>query len=147
MDIPSDFGPQLASDTIFDDFDLSQSRGCGGFWGMGLALLRRTDQAITHDSRLIKSGTWAGFIAGATVIIGNPKAMLFYIAILPGFFDLNALTALYIALIAMLSASIPFTGNLCVAMLVNRSRQFFTSSQSRQRIMKISSGLLIPVGR
>ena len=116
------------------------------FWGMGLALLRSTDQAIAQDSRLIKPGAWAGFIAGAAVIIGNPKAMLFYIAILPGFFDFHTLTALDMALIALLSASIPFTGNLCVALLVNRSRQFFTSPQSRQRITQISGGLLILVG-
>ncbi len=113
---------------------------------MGLALLRSTDQAITQDSRLIKPGTWAGFIAGAAVIIGIPKAMLFYIATMPGFLDFNTLTALDMALIALLSASIPFTGNLCVAMLVNRSRQVFTSSQSRQRITQISGGLLILVG-
>lgn len=113
---------------------------------MGLALLRNTDQAITQDSCLIKPGTWAGFIAGAAVIIGNPKAMLFYIAILPGFFDFNTLTALDMALINLLSASITYMGNLCGAMLVNRSRQFFTSSQSRQRITQISGGLLILVG-
>ena len=113
---------------------------------MGLALLRSTDQAIAQDSRLIKPGAWAGFIAGAAVIIGNPKAMLFYIAILPGFFDFYTLTSLDMALIALLSASIPFTGNLCVALLVNRSRQFFTSPQSRQRITQISGGLLILVG-
>ena len=35
---PSNFGPQLAGDTIFDDFDPSQSRGCGGFLGDGAGL-------------------------------------------------------------------------------------------------------------
>jgi hypothetical protein len=36
---------------------------------------------------------WAGFLAGLAVILGNPKAILFYMGMLPGFFDLRALTS------------------------------------------------------
>jgi threonine/homoserine/homoserine lactone efflux protein len=34
-----------------------------------------------------------------TVIAGNPKAILFYMGVLPGFFDLKALTAGDVAVI------------------------------------------------
>ena len=36
----------------------------------------------------------AGFTAGLMVIAGNPKAILFYMGVLPGFFDFRTLTAL-----------------------------------------------------
>jgi threonine/homoserine/homoserine lactone efflux protein len=30
---------------------------------------------------------WAGFISGVLIILGSPKAILFYMGVLPGFFD------------------------------------------------------------
>ena len=41
------------------------------------------------DSRLTRPGRWAGFAAGVAAVIGNPKAILFYMGVLPGFFDLR----------------------------------------------------------
>ncbi|MEO0653823.1 MAG: LysE family transporter, partial [Pseudomonadota bacterium] len=60
---------------------------------MGALILRNTDKTIASDSRLTRPGMWAGFLAGVAVILGNPKAILFYMGVLPGFFDLTAVTA------------------------------------------------------
>ena len=69
------------------------------FWGMGWLLIAHADRRIATDSRLTRRGGWAGFLAGVAVILGNPKAILFYMGILPGFFDLARLTAADIATI------------------------------------------------
>ena len=66
---------------------------------MGVALIRSADKVIGENSRLTAPGMWAGFAAGLLVILGNPKAILFYMGILPGFFDLSAITAWDIAAI------------------------------------------------
>lgn len=55
------------------------------FFVMGALILRNADTDLSGDSRLTRPGMWAGFVAGLAVIIGNPKAILFYMGMLPGF--------------------------------------------------------------
>ena len=52
---------------------------------MGIGLIRSGGHALRADSRLTRPGRWAGFVAGVAVILGNPKAVLFYMGVLPGF--------------------------------------------------------------
>ena len=63
------------------------------------------DATIATDSRLTRPGMWAGFMAGIVVILGNPKAILFYMGVLPGFFDLTQATAADIAIIGEVGLS------------------------------------------
>src|SRR6056297_857701 len=62
------------------------------FVGMGLLIWSNADVDLSADSRLTRPGMWAGFLAGLAVILGNPKAVLFYMGVLPGFFDLTTVT-------------------------------------------------------
>ena len=86
------------------------------------------------------------FLARVAVILGNPKAILFYMGILPGFFDLNDLTTLDIGIILIISAIIPMSGNITLALLVERVRGLLQSKTSVRRINIISGLLLIGVG-
>jgi threonine/homoserine/homoserine lactone efflux protein len=61
---------------------------------------------------MTRPGLWAGFSVGLAAVIGNPKAILFYMGALPGFFTLGTLTGVDIALIILISAVIPMVGNL-----------------------------------
>ena len=56
------------------------------FVSMGGLLIWHADKSISSDSRLTRPGIWAGFVAGVVVILSNPKAILFYMGVLPGFF-------------------------------------------------------------
>jgi len=112
------------------------------FLFMGFMLIRHADRSITSDSRLTRPGLWAGFIAGLAVILGNPKAILFYMGMLPGFFDLSALRWPDIAVIALLSAVVPLVGNLTLAVFFDRARALLSSAQSLRR-MNISTGVLL----
>lgn len=116
------------------------------FLTMGYLLIRNADKAIGEDSRLTRPGMWAGFMAGLAVILGNPKAILFYMGVLPGFFDLTAITAVDIALIVVLSILVPLVGNLILALLVDRVRAALASPQAVRRMNLISGGLLVLVG-
>ena len=113
---------------------------------MGIALIRTADRSIASDSRLTKPGRWAGFMAGVAVILGNPKAILFYMGLLPGFFDLRMITSLDIIAILMVSAFVPLIGNLCLAVFVGRARALLKSQAALRRVNIISGILLIGVG-
>jgi threonine/homoserine/homoserine lactone efflux protein len=116
------------------------------FMLMGAALIRNADRALDANSRLTQPGMWAGFLAGVAVIIGNPKAVLFYMGVLPGFFDLSAVTALDMAVICTLSFVIPMGGNLILAASVDRVRGVLKSPKTLRRMNIIAGGLLIGVG-
>ncbi len=119
---------------------------CLVFVGMGAAILWHRDAAIARDGRLTRPGGVAGFTAGLAVILGNPKAILFYAGMLPGFFDLGRLTAADIALICLLSAAIPLTGNLVLAASVGRLRRLLSSPVAVRRTNTVAGCLLIAVG-
>lgn len=112
---------------------------------MGIMLMRKSGE-VTADGRLTRPGLLAGFLTGLAVVIGNPKAILFYMGMLPGFFDLTRLTGWDIAAILAVSAAVPLAGNLGLALFIDRARQLLSSPESIRRINVISGVLLIGVG-
>jgi threonine/homoserine/homoserine lactone efflux protein len=116
------------------------------FITMGILIIRNADKTIATDSRLTRPGVWAGLAAGVAVILGNPKAILFYIGVLPGFFDLTTLTATDIAAIVALSLLVPLLGNLLLAMFIDRARSLLTSPKALRRTNLTAGSLLILVG-
>ncbi|MEQ8897765.1 MAG: LysE family translocator [Roseovarius sp.] len=115
------------------------------FAGMGVMLIRNAGRSIVADSRLTRPGAWAGFMAGLAAILGNPKAILFYMGVLPGFFDLGQVTPADIAVIAVLSAIVPFVGNMGMALFLDRVRRLMTSPTALRRTNVAAGGLLIAV--
>ncbi len=113
---------------------------------MGALILRHARRSIAQDSRLTRPGMWAGFLAGLAVILGNPKAILFYMGMLPGFFDLTRLTRFDILAIVGVSMIVPLIGNLCVALFIDRARQLLTSPRALFRTNLAAGLLLILVG-
>ena len=116
------------------------------FVAMGVLLIRKPAAAPTADSRLTRPGRWAGFAIGVAVVIGNPKAILFYMGVLPGFFDLSRVNGADIAAILTVSASIPMIGNLGLALFLDRARKLVSSPESIRKMNRFSGVLLIGVG-
>ncbi|MFC7702633.1 LysE family translocator [Plastorhodobacter daqingensis] len=118
----------------------------GTFLIMGLLLIRNAGRGLSSDSRLTRPGRWAGFAAGVAVILGNPKAILFYMGVLPGFFDLTRITGADIAAIVAMSMVIPLAGNLALALFIDRARRLLSSPAALRRTNRIAGGLLVLVG-
>ena len=116
------------------------------FVAMGWALLRHPDKTVGRDSRLTRPGMWAGFAAGVAVILGNPKAILFYMGVLPGFFDMSRITGPDIAAIVALSIAVPLLGNLAFALSIDRARRLLASPEALRRTNRIAGALLLVVG-
>ena len=113
---------------------------------MGFSLLRSPVEVISAPRQLTRPGILAGFLAGFLVILGNPKASLFYIGILLGFFTVDRLKPIDITIIGGLSALVPFLGNLVMGLLVDHVSKTLNSLPLRRRINRITGGVLILVG-
>ena len=113
---------------------------------MGLLLFRAPAKTPGTDSRMTRPGLWAGFSVGMAAVIGNPKAILFYMGFLPGFFDLTRITAPDIAVILLISAVVPLIGNLGLALFLDRARRLLQSPRAIRRLNIASGVLLILVG-
>jgi len=113
---------------------------------MGALLVRKPAANLGVDSRLTRPGIWAGFAVGVAAVIGNPKAILFYMGVLPGFFDLSRVNAADITAILVISALIPMVGNLGLACFLDRARRLLSSTKAMRRLNIVSGILLICVG-
>lgn len=133
--------------SIYADFlTILRYFGAFVFILMGVALIRHANVSLAADNRLTKPGMWAGFLAGLLVILGNPKAILFYMGILPGFFNLSSVTWPDILAICALSMIVPLLGNLVLAASIDRARRFLASPSAVRKTNLTAGILLILVG-
>ncbi|MEX0285008.1 MAG: LysE family translocator [Paracoccaceae bacterium] len=113
---------------------------------MGLSLIRFASKDITAATGLGRPGVWAGFSAGLLAVIANPKASLFYMGFLPGFFDFSQINGWDVLAICLTSFIVPLLGNLTLGLFVERIRRFLASPQAVRRT-NIGAGVaLIGVG-
>ena len=108
-------------------------------------MIRHADAPIDADTRLNRPGAWAGFVAGLAAILANPKAILFYMGMLPGFFDLSAITTPDVIAIAAISMAVPLIGNTGFAAFIDRARRLIASPGALKRTNQIAAGLLVCV--
>lgn len=112
------------------------------FLVMGVVLFLRPATVPGADSRLARPGMVAGFTVGLAAVIGNPKAVLFYMGALPGFFRLEALGWADVVVIGLVSALIPMAGNLALALFLDRARRLLASPAAMRRL-NIGAGVLL----
>lgn len=118
----------------------------GVFVVMGAMLLRKPAETLTADRRMTRPGIWPGFMVGVAAVIGNPKAILFYMGVLPGFFDLSRVGTRDIMAIIAVSAAVPMLGNLVLALFLDRARRLLSSPVAMRRLNIASGTMLICVG-
>lgn len=115
------------------------------FTVMGLMLIRKSGKLLAADSRLTRPGRLAGFMTGVAAVIGNPKAILFYMGVLPGFFDLSKLNGYDAAAILAVSAVVPLIGNLCLALFLSKARNLLAAPERVQIMNRVAACLLLVV--
>ena len=113
---------------------------------LGALLIAKSGTLMSADSKLTRPGRLAGLMTGVAAVVGNPKAILFYMTVLPAFFgDLSRLTAVDIACILAVSVAVPLVGNLGLALFLDRARVLLSNPARVQMLNRISGGLLILV--
>ncbi|MEL0289503.1 MAG: LysE family transporter, partial [Alphaproteobacteria bacterium] len=115
------------------------------FMVMGGGLIMARVDRLQAPDQLTKAGFLPGFVAGLLVIVGNPKAILFYIGVLPGFFDVTRVTTLDIAFVGLVSAAVPFCGNIILAVMLDRASLLIASKSARRRLNVVTGVVLFIV--
>lgn len=115
---------------------------------MGVRLVLRAGKRLdtAPDPALMRRSAWQGFIAGVLVNLGNPKSIVFFIGLLPTLFDLSRLTWADTIVIVIMSAAVPFLGNLLWAGVAHRARRFLSSRTAVKRVNQASGGALAGAG-
>ena len=113
---------------------------------MGLQIIYARNKELSEDHRLTKSGFIAGFYAGLIAVTANPKASLFYMTLLPGFFNFELIGLLDVCLVSLLSFSVPMIGNILMILFVAKVRSLLSSPYAVSVTNLISGILLIFVG-
>ena len=82
------------------------------------------------------------FLGGLTLTLGNPKVMVFFVSILPLIVDLQALTPLAFAEVAVLTMLIINTTLLGYAYAADRARRLVASPKTMRRINRVTGGVM-----
>lgn len=82
------------------------------------------------------------FFAGLTVTLGNPKIMMFYVALLPSIIDLNGVTLVgWLELVAAMLIVLA-TVDVVWMVLANKARGFLKSSRALRIANRVSAGTM-----
>lgn len=82
------------------------------------------------------------FFGGVALTLGNPKVMVFFVSILPLVVDLQAMTPLAFAEIAVLTMLIINTTLLGYAFAADRARRLVSSPRTMRRINRVTGGVM-----
>lgn len=122
--------------------------GAGILVWMGWRLIARPRDAVgtPPDPRLLRRDGWRAFGAGLLVNLGNPKSIFFYVGVLPGFFHIAGLTTVDVAVIVVMSAVVPFLGNVLWAAAATGARTVLRTPRAVRAVDRASGGALIGAG-
>lgn len=126
---------------------LAVLRYAGAAWliWLGVGLLRLAPGALEGEAPR-RLGVCRGWLAGAALSLGNPKAALFYLAVFPGFFDIPRLQGADIAAIYAIIATILVGGHLLWAAAAARAGRLFHTPRALHTVNRLSGGLLAGAG-
>lgn len=92
------------------------------------------------------SGPGATFLQGFLISASNPKVMVFYIAFLPTFIDLEALALTDILLAVALALAALMSGLVLIAATAARARRFFQTPAAVRGLNRGSGSLMAAAG-
>jgi threonine/homoserine/homoserine lactone efflux protein len=106
-------------------------------WKMWFAPVETGDSALPEARSGVKL-----FFAGLTVTLGNPKIMMFYVALLPAIIDLGAVTLVGWAELVVTMFVVLVAIDLAWVFLAARARLFLKSPRAVRIANRVSAGTM-----
>lgn len=89
---------------------------------------------------------WRDMALGLLATLGNPKAILFFGAILPAFVDMTAVGVVDFLVLAGIVAGVSYLFYGCCIVLADRTRHLMASAKAARRLEKVTGTILIGSG-
>jgi threonine/homoserine/homoserine lactone efflux protein len=141
------FGLAVIAEVWADFLTMLRYAGAGILIWMGWRLITGRAEGVDPTARKVRRrGVWESFLAGLLVNLGNPKSIIFFMGLLPGFFDVADLTTPDVVVIVAMSGLVPFLGNLVWAGLAARAGRLLSSATAVRRVNIGAGGVLAGVG-
>ncbi|CAN5895599.1 hypothetical protein BH24DEI2_BH24DEI2_04170 [soil metagenome] len=118
---------------------------CGAYLiFLGLSAFRPQQAGKVTKSRKMR-GT-SSFFAGLLITLGDPKAILFYMGLLPAFVDLSRVTLADTALIMLAAVTVVGGVKMGYAYSAEWAKHFFENDTVRHRLERVAGGVLVGTG-
>jgi len=102
---------------------------------------------VDDSSRGSTRKNWfSGFTQGFLISASNPKVILFYIAFLPTFIDLTALSASDITLLSVLTFFALIAGLMLVSVGASSVRKYLKSESALKKLNRTAGSIMIGAG-
>lgn len=139
------FGLALIAEHMAPVITVLKYAGAAYILWIGWSLL--TARAVPIEAVEARPGdAWRAAVSGLTITLGNPKPMTFFLAVLPGLFDLSALTLAHkLEILAIVPPVILGVLSLYILLAV-RARRMLRNAKSVQRINRTAGGAMIAAG-
>ncbi|HXV24255.1 MAG TPA: LysE family translocator [Alphaproteobacteria bacterium] len=106
-------------------------------WRMWFAPVVVADDALPRERSAAKL-----FLAGMAVTLGNPKIMVFYMALLPSIIDLTDVTALGWFELTLAMLAVLVTVDMGWVVLAAQARRFLRSARAMRAANRTSAGVM-----
>lgn len=139
------FGLQIIAELLGEVFLVVKFVGAGYLIWLGSRLWLIKPEAL--DARPIPSkGMFREIMAGILITLGNPKAILFYGALLPTFVDLQVLAGADIAVLSAIVVGVILVVNNLYGLMAARARRMFHSVRAVKLLNRTAGGTMIGAG-
>ena len=114
---------------------------------LGTKLIIGRSGMIHADREVVRREPfWQGVATGIMLMLGNPKAALFFVALFPGFFDVAAMTWVDALAIIAVSTPIGLGSDLTYAWAADRAKRMFANGRTARRVDQATGGVLAGAG-
>lgn len=126
-------------------FQLVKYAGAAYLIWRGYRLIVASDDATALNAER-RDGLWQDVGLGLLATLGNPKAILFFGALMPTMIDMTAVAALDFLVLASIVAGVSVAIYGFCVILADRARHLLSSARAAQRLRKVTGSILIGSG-
>ena len=118
-------------------------KALGGLYLLYLAYRFWTSEVTVSDVRSRRDrSSWTAFLAGYIITIGNPKTVIFYLALAPAVLDMTGVSALDWFYLAVITVGVLFVVMTPYIVLSLRARAMMTHPSSLKRLNRFAAGFI-----
>ena len=113
---------------------------------LGIKLWLKASEFPTPVPTSVTPNHYKSFLTGFSITLGNPKAILFHLSLLPTFFDLSNIGILDAFMIVLIFVSILGSSLVIYAYSASKARSFFEDPRKSRLLNRGAGTMLIGAG-